>query len=308
MIRRIVLFAISVLFLFYCSRQSDERQSKAAAAKVHVKTAAVRRMNLVDTVRFFGAVAWHDELQLASQFDGRLSNFHLYLGDRVRQGQQIGDIIPAQREALLQILPAIDPALRPVLQQQIKTIPLKSPLSGTVIEVYRHNGDVLQKGQPIVRIGNLQILDVLGDLPLADIEPARGQKTMRVTFLDFRHRPLTLPVAAIGGAVDVKKQTVTVRLSLPNSQQLFRPGMRVRIDFPGTVHARATVIPREALLEQEGVYSVFVVKKGRAFKRNLQIGLKQARWIEILSGVRAGETVVTQKAYSLVDGMEVVTE
>lgn len=305
--KKIVIVFFSILFIMACGneRKADPLNQKV---KVHVKTEPVKRADMADTIKFYGEVAFRDEIFLASQFDGRLSDFHLYLGDVVKQGQQIGQIIPAQREALLQVLPHINNDLRPVLEKQIRAIPLASPLNGTILKVFLHNGDVLQKGQPIVHIGNLDVLDVIGELPVSALPLARKQSTIGLKFIDFKHPALNLPVAAIGGKVDAQKQTVPIRLTLNNPDHQFRPGMRALLFFEGRTYSNTLVIPRSALLEKEGVYSAFVIKKGIARERLLKIGLKQADKIEVLAGLKEGDQVVTEKAYSLVDGMEVVVE
>jgi len=297
-----------ILMIVAACNQKPETSSESFSARMRVSTSPVIRTDMADTVRIYGKTHLRYQSLLASQFDGRLSGFSLLMGDRVVKDQQIGEIIPAQREALLQALPKIDPAVRPGLLKQIKTIPLVSPISGTILEVFRHSGDVLQKGEPIVQIGDLSVLDVVGALPLNAMPAARKLQKIRVAFIDFPHPDLSLPVAAIAGKVDADKQTVPVRLTLKNPDGVFRPGMAVQLYFPGEIHRNALTMPRDALLEQEGIYSVFVLKGARVHKRIIKVGIKQNNRIEVLSDLREGERVVTRKAYSLIDGMEVTAE
>ena len=78
--------------------------------------------------------------------------------------------------------------------------------------------------------------------------------------------------------------------------------------FPGKVHQNALVIPRAALLEQEGIYSAFVLAGNKVKKRPLKVGIKRDRMIEVISGLKESEQVATKNAYSLMDGMEVVAQ
>ena len=300
-----------LLFLFglglsalSCARKEQSSGGEEKAV-VPVKVATVRRMDMVDTVRIYGHVQLRDEVWLASQFDGRLSAFSLLMGDRVRKGQRIGEIVPPAREALLQALPQVDPDLRPTLEQHVKTIPLLSPIDGVVLKVLHRQGDVVQKGEPIVHIGDLRVLDVRGDLPVTYLPVARRLRRMNVRFLNFPHPPMALPVKAISGQVDEAKQTVPIRLELRNPSGEFRAGILVQIVFPGVEHKNTLAIPRTALLEEEGVHSAFVIQNGRALKRRIKIGIRLPDWVEVLSGLQEGEKVATEKAYSLVDGMEV---
>jgi multidrug efflux pump subunit AcrA (membrane-fusion protein) len=301
------LFLIMLVTTYSCQK-SESDSTKAVSPIQHIRAMTVERMDMVDTVRIYGQIKLRQEALLASQFDGRLTEFTLLIGDRVKKDTQIGLIIPPQREALLQVLNQIDNAMRSMLEQQIKSIPLFSPINGVVLEVHRHSGDVLQKGETIVHIGDLSRLDVHGDLPLRYLPLVKTLKHIRVSFVDYPHEPLSLPVEAIGGKVDEAKQTVPIRLRLDNLNVEFRPGMRMQLTFPGQVHKDALVMPRAALLEEEGVYSVFVVKDNRVEKRHIEVGILDNDRVEVRSGVCDGELVATQKAYSLTDGMEVIVE
>ncbi len=78
--------------------------------------------------------------------------------------------------------------------------------------------------------------------------------------------------------------------------------------FPGQVHKKTMVIPRAALLEEEGIYSSFVVEGNTVEKRYLVLGILDNDHVEVLSGLTEGERVATHKSYSLMDGMEVIVE
>ena len=306
--KRAFFLIFLLLAAISCQQTKTPAKDNPGAAVMRITAAPVVRTDMIDTVRIYGEVKLRQEALLASQFDGRLTEFSLLIGDRVKKDQQIGVIIPPQREALLQVLPHIDADMRPALEQQIKAIPLVSPIDGVVLEVRHHSGDVLQKGEPIVHIGDLSRLDVHGDLPLRDLPLVRKLKRIAVSFVDYPYPPLSLPIEAIGGKVDEAKQTVPIRLALDNRDGRFRPGMQVRLTFPGQRHKATLVIPRAALLEEEGVFSAFVVKGSKVEKRRLTLGILHADRVEVRSGLQEGERVATQKAYSLTDGMEVIVE
>jgi membrane fusion protein, multidrug efflux system len=299
---------LMIVMTVYSCQNSELDSDKTITPIQHIQVEPVERSNMVDTVRIYGQVMLRREALLASQFDGRLTEFTMLIGDRVKKNALIGLIIPPQREALLQVLNQIDDNMRPMLEQQIKSIPLISPIDGVVLEVYHHSGDVLQKGETIVHIGDLNRLDVYGDLPLRYLSLVKTLKQIQVSFVDYPHEMLSLLIEAIGGKVDQFKQTVAIRLKLDNLSGEFRPGMQVQLTFPGEVKKDALVIPRSALLEEEGLYSVFVVKDKKVEKRHIEIGILNNERVEARSGLNEGELLVTQKAYSLTDGMDVIVE
>ena len=292
-----------------CSTGKKKEPETPGIPTVKISVAEVIKMDMQDTVWFYGKVKLRRDVRLASQFDGRLEGFSLLPGDRIKKGDKIGTIIPPMREALLQVMDQIPPEKRKMISGEIKEVALYSPIDGVVLGVSRHTGDVVQKGEEIVHIGRLNILDIYGDIPLEHLKQVNSLKELTVSFVDYRHEPLTLKIEAIGGTMDMGKNTVPVRLRLNNPKGEFKPGMIVRLNFPGKVHKDTPVVPRSALLAEEGIYSVFVLTGGnKVEKRVIKPGIMNNNFAEVVSGLKEGEKVATKKAYSLVDGMEVEVE
>jgi multidrug efflux pump subunit AcrA (membrane-fusion protein) len=303
--RYYLLFLPVLLFLVASCRQPKPVRQPQKAVRIAVKTAPVTKGDMQDTLQIYGVVKARQEVLLASQFDGRLTGFSLLDGSRVSRDEQLGIIVPPLREALLRVMDQVPAAERKTLSEEIKEIPLLSPMDGVVLSVFHRSGDVVQKGESIVKIVDLKQLDVYADLPVQYLPIARKLKTMHLAFINYPHAAMSLPISAFAGKVDATKQTLTLRIALANPREEFRPGMRVKLWFPGIMHNNTLIIPRSALLEQEGIFHVFVVKNGKVRKHKVTVGIRQDNRVEILSGLKVGEEVVTDKAYSLTDGMEV---
>jgi len=82
----------------------------------------------------------------------------------------------------------------------------------------------------------------------------------------------------------------------------------VKMSFPDVSHKNSLVVPRSALLEEEGIYSLFVIENSVAVERTVEVGIKHNDYVEILSGVKNNEIVATEKVYSLTNGMKVSVE
>ncbi len=297
---------IVVILISACSTEKGKEETSAKLPIVKISVAEVTRQDMSDTIWFYGDVKLRHDARLASQFDGRLSGFTLLMGDRVHKGEKLGVITPPMREALLQVIDQVDESKRKMVSDEIKEVPLYSPIDGVVLEVYRHTGDVVQRGESIVHIGQLNVLDVYGDIPLKYFRQVSKMKSLIVLFVDYNHEPVKLKIEAVGGKMDMGKNTIPVRLRLNNSMGEYKPGMIVKLNFQGEVHKNALVIPRSALLNEEGVFSVFVLKDGsKVEKRVIKAGILHDDFVEVLEGLKEDEKVATQKAYSLIDGMEV---
>jgi len=299
-------FVLLLLFLAACQSGSQPETVKTDV-KIQVKTMPVTRGDITDTISIFGELALRQEAWLSSQFDGRLTRFSMLRGDKVEKGQLAGMIIPAGREALLQAADSISEQYKPLLEQQEKSIQLLCPISGIVLEVMQHTGDVVTKGGHIAHIGDLNTLDVQGELPVQFLEEARRAKNLKVEFTNYSSPPLNLPIETFTGEVS-DNQSLMVRLKLNNPSLKFRPGMRVKISFPTPVHSGALLAPRQALIEEEGNYFLFTVKDGLTKKQNVEVGIMHDDVVEILSGVEENQLVAVEKAYSLKDNMEVITK
>jgi len=298
-----VYLSLIILILGSCNQQQYAKQKEHPPTTI--SAANVTRMDITDSIQIYGLIKLRQEAWLASQFDGRLTGFSLLNGDEVIQGQKIGIIIPPMREALDQAMSEMNDAQRKLVANEINEIPLYSPISGIVLDVMQHNGDVVQKGESIVHIADIRHLDIYGDLPIGYVPQVRKLKTLRVSFVDYPHPPVFLPVKSFSGKINPKKQTINIRLALNNPKQEFRPGMMVKLSFPDKIHKNSLVIPRPALLDEEGVYSVYVLNGNHVEKRKVEIGILHDDVVEVISGLKEGQQVATQKAYSLTDGMEV---
>jgi multidrug efflux pump subunit AcrA (membrane-fusion protein) len=303
-IRKLLLIMIAGIALIACQSTTAEKESKGKL-KIHVKTAPVIRGDISDTISIFGQLALRQQAWLSSQFEGRLMDFSLLKGDKVGKEQLVGIIVPARREALLQLAGKIPSELKPLLDEQEKSIPLHCPVSGIVLEVLLHTGDVVGKGEHIAHIGDLRTLDIQGELPVQYLEQARNVKMVNVQFTNYSHPTITLPIETFTASVS-ENQSLMIRLKLNNPSLNFRPGMRVKISFSTPVHKAALLMPRSALVEEEGQNFVFVIENGKSMKHLVETGIMHSDFVEIISGVEENQLLAIDKAYSLKDNLEVV--
>ena len=84
---------------------------------------------------------------------------------------------------------------------------------------------------------------------------------------------------------------------------------------PTTWFARATLpvgrrtgvvaVPNEAVLSEAGVNYVFTIVNGRAKRRNIDLGIRDGDRVEVASGLRLGDRVITAGSPAVVDGARV---
>lgn len=111
-------------------------------------------------------------------------------------------------------------------------------------------------------------------------------------------------VASVDSRVDPQTRAVTVRAILPNDLGKLKPGMFLTVNLRRN-EADVLLVPEEALVPEQGDIYVYVVDGGKAAKRKVQIGQRRVGSVQILDGLREGETVVTEGTQKLRDGASV---
>ena len=107
--------------------------------------------------------------------------------------------------------------------------------------------------------------------------------------------------------MDSATRSVAVRAQAPPTARPLRIGETIFGQISTAVHPRAIVIPVAALVPDGDGFKVFVVTTGNiARERKVTVGRRTETSAELLSGLAAGERVVTEGAYGLEDSVKVV--
>jgi membrane fusion protein (multidrug efflux system) len=129
--------------------------------------------------------------------------------------------------------------------------------------------------------------------------------SVRVTTTAYPGRDFDADVVAIDPAVEEVGRSLLVRATLANVERRLRPGQFVRVAVAVEERASAVLVPETAVLVQNGKPFVYRVIDGAASLTAVQTGLRHGADVEIVSGLAAGDTVVTLGHEKLSDGMPV---
>jgi HlyD family secretion protein len=123
-------------------------------------------------------------------------------------------------------------------------------------------------------------------------------------------KPINGKVSLISPALDPNSTTVEVWVQAPNPDQQLRPGTTAQIAITAQTVKDALVVPAAALLNAKGdAAQVLVVdSQSQAISRDVKTGITTGQQVQIVSGLRPGEMVVTEGAYGLPDKTKVKIE
>jgi len=182
---------------------------------------------------------------------------------------------------------------------------IRAPFDGTVTERLHHPGDDVRGGDadPILRLIDPKQVQVMVTLPAADTARFVVGATARAT-AEGHSQPELLRVAT-RPAPESGAKTVEVTLAFDTPTEL-RPGTQVGIEIDAEQRSNVPLVPATAVLKDNPAQPVVVVAAGgMAERRPVVIGLVDGENIEILSGLKPGELIITQGHSTLRDGTPV---
>lgn len=181
------------------------------------------------------------------------------------------------------------------------TLILRTPVAGVVLERSAVLGHVAEPDKVLFRIADLSTLWLTVRAFERDAVRLRTGASARITFAAIPGRTFNGAVALIGRSVDAQSRTVAVRIDLPNGDGILRPGMSASARLPvGDAEATLLAVPAAALQRVRERWCVFVPKDERTFEiRPVGRGRDLGGEVEIVSGLRAGDTIVVDGAFLL---------
>ena len=175
----------------------------------------------------------------------------------------------------------------------MKTLPIHSPITGTVIRKEALAGAHVESGEELYTIADLSHLWILADiyeyeLPLIKV----GQGASVTLSYDPRMR-LHAHVGFIYPTLDPKTRTAKVRFELDNPDENLKPDMYANVELKVNLGSRLAV-PQEAVLESGQQQLVLLHHGGgRLEPRLIKTGMKTENYYEVLEGLQEKDHVVT---------------
>ncbi len=181
---------------------------------------------------------------------------------------------------------------------------LKAPLSGTIVQSYVTPGMQVEAGEPLYRIANTNKVWLKANIPAAQQSRIANasQAAFRVQGDDRLYEVSKLDGRLISRAnsVDPKSRTLPLIYELDNTQNGLPLGMFSTVHINTDTKENVMAIPQSALIEEEGNYNVYIHVSGESFrKQRVTTGIEHGGWVEITSGLKGGEHVVTKNAYQV---------
>ena len=177
---------------------------------------------------------------------------------------------------------------------------LKAPFGGVVTKAQASPGNSVEDGQDVFIVADLNRVWVQAEVYEKDLGRLSVGQNAYITVDTYPNRRFEGKVAYIGDVVDPQTRTVRVRCELANPEMQLKADMFANVQLPTTLTRRALAVPSSALQQMDGKDVVFVRKSETQFeKREVSKGVTVNDQVEITSGLKPGEPVVTQGSFHL---------
>ncbi len=180
------------------------------------------------------------------------------------------------------------------------TLPIKTPISGIVTERNVVIGQFIEANTTAFKIMNISNLWAEGRIYEKDLTKISGKPKVEFTTYAYPNERFKGEVILIGQIVDEHTRTIKVRASLQNIGGKLKPNMFGELFIPIGTNSKGIAIPTEALVSEGNKKCVFLVKNDSTFiKQYVETGTEFSGFVEITSGLKKGDKIVTKGVFFL---------
>ncbi len=204
------------------------------------------------------------------------------------------------------------------LEATIAKKAMRAPFTGRTGIRLVSLGQFLDRGNPIVTLQALDPIHADFSLPQQRVAEIKAGYDVRVTLDAKPGRVFTGKITAISPEIDSTTRTARVESTLSNADEELTPGMFVNVEVIAPGKTAVVAIPSTAVYYQAFGDTVFVVKDvrdektgqvaKRAEQRFVKLGEARGDFVRVLSGVKAGEEVVTSGVFKLSNGTKLFVD
>lgn len=186
---------------------------------------------------------------------------------------------------------------------------IRSPITGVVTNRPLYQGAMATAGTPLMTIMDTARIVARSHIPQQQAELLKTGDSAKIS-TPGETTAVAGKVILVSPALDPDSTTVEIWVESPNPHGQFIPGAAVNVTITSKTVPNALTVPAAALVMKpnQAPYVVLIGADGRAHRRNVQVGIKQANTVQITAGLREGERVVTADAYGLPDDVRVQVE
>ncbi|HEV2991713.1 MAG TPA: efflux RND transporter periplasmic adaptor subunit [Candidatus Angelobacter sp.] len=193
-------------------------------------------------------------------------------------------------------------------QAQLSYSEIRSPINGVITDRPLYPGEMASTSAPFMTVMDISSVIAKAHIPQSDAMLLRKGDKATVEVAGLEKVPGT--VTLVSPALDPNSTTVEIWVQAANPKQQLRPGTAAQLSVTAQTVHDALIIPAPALLNVNGDQAqvMVIASDGTAKSRDVKVGIKNSDDVQIVSGLKAGEQVITEGAYGLKENTKVKVE
>lgn len=213
--------------------------------------------------------------------------------DTAQQAYDVGRVVIKQNQANYAFM-----------QAQLEQTSIKAPISGTIVSKNVSVGEIVagplgggnfSVPTPMAEIADLSDLEVHADVDEVDISKVYVGQEVVITVDAYPDKTFKGIVREIASMTMSRRDvgiTYRVKVHITNPEKILKLGMTANLDFLLENREQILTVPKSAVLVQGEKQFAFKVRNQKVFKREVETGMEGEEFIEITSGLEAGENVI----------------
>jgi membrane fusion protein (multidrug efflux system) len=183
---------------------------------------------------------------------------------------------------------------------------VRAPFSGVVGQRFVSQGDYVNNTNRLVSLQTVNPMRAAFNVPERYARSLKRGQEVTFQVAAIANRDFAGEVDFVDPVVALPGRTILIKAHVPNPQRLLQPGMFIEAHLVTAVRAKAVVVPEDAVVPVQGATFVWVVQDGKATQRQVGIGVRTPGFVELTSGVDAGDQVVVGGLEMLFPGATVM--
>jgi len=325
----LAVVAMFVIALTGCGKKQGAGAPSPSAMAAVVVAAEAKAESLAETLAVVGTLTPNESIEVKSEIDGTVEGDAFHEGQTVKKGELLVRLdetkynaVLTQAEANLQLSRAtfdrtkqlvddktlsaqeydqasatfhVNEATVALRKRELKDARIIAPFSGMLGARFISPGQVISKNTTLTWLVDLDTLKAEFNVPERFISEVKIGQQIEVRVAAYPKERFKGEVYFLAPQVDVNTRTLLIKARVPNPERKLRPGMFANLDLALELRERAIVIPESALLSMGERTAVYVIGADNTARlRPVTVGLRMPNQIEILTGLKVGEKVVTE--------------
>lgn len=320
------------------SKIGAEKPSSENTKSTIVQGMVLRPQKFNDNISLSGTLEANEQIEIRSEVSGIVESINFKEGSKVSQGQvlfKVNDIeLQAQllkvktakklasenerRAKLLLEKQAISQeeyeiasadfqsasAESQLIQAQLSKTVVRAPFSGTIGLRSISKGTYVTPLTAVAKLVNTNQLKITFSIPEKYTSQVSIGSNLTFTTSDSKEEH-TAKIYAIEPEVEIATRTLRMRAIAENKEGKLYPGTYANVLLPLESIDDALMVPSEALIPVQNGKRIFIAEQGMAKEIAVEIGARTGNEVRVVSGLKAGDTVLTYGVMALKNGTPV---